>query len=475
MSCREENMRSVEILLFALKSESSVLAQVQKTLQQQLEPVFKLQPVFIQQASAAPHSCTPDGLVLFFNASAWAENLTALKDLRQRYPHAAVLVLGQGLSAGQWSNLLTQGANDFLSYPAPDDELVLRMKRLLGLLPSALPWVNEAAIPTLHSDMLGTSPAFQRVLAQLPALAGCSASVLLSGETGTGKEVFAQAIHYASSRAAGPWVAVNCAAIPADLMEDELFGHVRGAYTHAHTARNGLVAEAEGGTLLLDEIDALPLTAQAKLLRFLQNKEYRRVGCDKVQRANVRVIAASNRHLKTLVAQQQFREDLYFRLHVLAVQLPALRERTEDIALLVRHFMSQAAQASHKREPGLAPLALKQLMHYPWPGNVRELKHVVERAVLMSPNDLLQASDFEIGSHGLDETQTSIASLQSAESFQSAKARAVERFERHYLEQLLHASAGNISEAARHAHKNRRAFFELLRKHEINANEFRAV
>ena len=364
-------MRSVQILLFAPRSETAALGEVQKTLQQQI------QPALIQQASTADDSFIPDGMVLFLNAAGWAESLAALTDLRQRYPQAALLALGQGLSTVQWASLFAQGVNDFLSYPASDDELVLRMQRLLGLLPSALPWVNLAAIPALHKDMLGTSPAFQRALAQLPALAGCDASVLLSGETGTGKEVFAQAIHYASSRAAGPWVAVNCAAIPADLMEDELFGHVRGAYTHAHTARNGLVAEAEGGTLLLDEIDALPLAAQAKLLRFLQNKEYRRVGCDKVRRANVRVIAASNRHLKTLVAQQQFREDLYFRLHVLSVQLPALRERSEDIALLVRHFISQTAQASGKREPGLAPLALRQLMQHPWPGNVRELKNVV--------------------------------------------------------------------------------------------------
>ena len=455
-------MRSVQILLFAPRSETAALGEVQKTLQQQI------QPALIQQASTADDSFIPDGMVLFLNAAGWAESLAALTDLRQRYPQAALLALGQGLSTVQWASLFAQGVNDFLSYPASDDELVLRMQRLLGLLPSALPWVNLAAIPALHKDMLGTSPAFQRALAQLPALAGCDASVLLSGETGTGKEVFAQAIHYASSRAAGPWVAVNCAAIPADLMEDELFGHVRGAYTHAHTARNGLVAEAEGGTLLLDEIDALPLAAQAKLLRFLQNKEYRRVGCDKVRRANVRVIAASNRHLKTLVAQQQFREDLYFRLHVLSVQLPALRERSEDIALLVRHFISQTAQASGKREPGLAPLALRQLMQHPWPGNVRELKNVVERAVLMTHHDLLQASDFEMVTSGAHEAES------SAESFQAAKARAVENFERHYLEQLLRASAGNISEAARHANKNRRAFFELLRKHDINAHQFRA-
>jgi two-component system, NtrC family, response regulator GlrR len=319
-----------------------------------------------------------------------------------------------------------------------------------------------------RAGLVGHSERFVAALARLPRFARCDAGVLILGETGTGKEVCAQALHYASARAGGPFVAVNCAAIPAELVEDELFGHVRGAYTHAHAARSGLVAEAEQGTLFLDEIDALPLAAQAKLLRFVQDQQYRPVGSSQLRQAHVRLVAASNRPLDVLAAQGQFRQDLLFRLNMLTLQLPPLRERMADVPALAQHFLALSRREGQHAIEGLDSGALARLMAWPWPGNVRELKHTVDRAALLAAGPLLQEADLDLGPPG----QSAAPGL-LAEGFNAAKARAVRDFERHYIECALAEAGGNIAQAARLAHKHRRAFFELMRKHEIQRERYR--
>ncbi len=289
--------------------------------------------------------------------------------------------------------------------------------------------------------------------------------MLILGETGTGKELCAQAIHYLSPRAAHPCVAVNCGAIPLDLVESELFGHLKGAFTNAHNARDGLVAEAEGGTLFLDDIDCLPLAAQAKLLRFLQEREYRPLGAARVRRADVRVIAASNHQLPAMAARGEFRQDLFYRLNVLNLELPPLRNRREDIAPLSLHFISRFARQFGRAVTGLTPAALHRLMTHDWPGNVRELEHVIERAVLLAPATVLTERDVAVG--GTSEPA-------DAESFRAAKARVVQDFERGRIEQLLTAHAGNVTHAAAAARKNRRAFIALMQKYRIVPERFRA-
>jgi two-component system response regulator GlrR len=303
-------------------------------------------------------------------------------------------------------------------------------------------------------------------MARLPPLAGCDAGVLILGETGTGKELFAQAVHYLSARASRPWVPVNCGAIPVELIEAELFGHARGAYTTAHVAREGLVAAAEGGTLFLDEIDSLSRSAQGKLLRFLQEREYRPVGSNTLRRANVRVIAASNQNLAPLIAEGRFRQDLYFRLNVLTLFLSPLRERREDIPVLALHFVKRFATEFARPVEGLTPLAMKRLLAHSWPGNIRELSHAIERAVLLGSGPYIMPADIEIG----EDERTPLD-----ESFQAAKARVVEQFERSYIEQVLIASDGNITHAAVAAKKNRRALWELIRKYRIDPKRFRHV
>lgn len=392
------------------------------------------------------------------------------------HPRTPVLVFMDPLDDPGLQSLMRCGAHDVANLHACDEELLLRIRRAVGHWP-AHPQTRPAApspeLP-LCARLIGDSPVFAKLLSQLKRMARCDSGILLLGETGTGKEVCAQAIHYSSARAKGPWVAINCAAIPAELVEDELFGHVRGAYTHANANRHGLVQEAEGGTLLLDEIDALPLPSQAKLLRFLQEKEFRPVGSSRLQRADVRVIAASNHDLEQAVARGSFRQDLFFRLNVLTLRLPPLRERQQDIDALARCFFEEFRAEAAQPLQGMSPAALQKLRAHHWPGNVRELRNAVQRAILLAQGHTVQAADIELG--GAPQGGTDEADAQtpgSIDTFRSAKARVVQAFERQYLVQLLQQCEGNISQAARAASKNRRAFFELMRRHDIKAELYR--
>jgi DNA-binding NtrC family response regulator len=295
-------------------------------------------------------------------------------------------------------------------------------------------------------------------------IAKCDANVLIAGETGTGKELYARAIHYGSSREGRPFTPVNCGAIPTELVENELFGHERGAYTSAATFQAGLIEEANGGTLFLDEIDCLPVFAQVKLLRFLQEKEYRPLGSAKIRRADVRIIAASNLNLEDAVAQGRVRQDLYYRLNIISLILPPLRERREDIPLLARHFLARYAVELDKEVDDFSQEAMQLLMVHHWPGNVRELEHVIERALVLCEGSVLEASDMVISPAGKTGAQ---------QSLQEAKAREIARFERDYIHGLLSACKGNITRAAQVAKKNRRAFWQLIQKHHIDVAQFK--
>ncbi|MBB5503099.1 DNA-binding NtrC family response regulator [Paraburkholderia sp. MM5384-R2] len=407
-----------------------------------------------------------DLLILLVRAESLELATGEIMRLRAVSPACSIIVICIDLQAEQITALLCAGAFDFVSSPYADNELCTRVRRAAGLL-SRLRLDESAAIETARAHgLIGSSASFVKQLSALPIIAGCDANVLILGETGTGKEVFARTIHYLSPRASRPLVGVNCGAIPSELMESELFGCVRGAYTSAHAARSGLVREAEGGTLFLDEIDSLPLDAQTKLLRFLQEKEYRPVGSSSVCHADVRVIAASNHSLAGLVEQGAFRRDLYFRINVLNMVLPALRERHDDIPELARRFIDEACRKGGRAVIGLTPQALRKLLTYDWPGNVRELQNVIERAVLFCHGCVIGADDLQLPEDGAQDP--------GVESFREAKARTVEAFERNYIERLLMVNAGNVTRAASAAQKNRRAFFALMRKHAIAPERFRA-
>lgn len=361
-------------------------------------------------------------------------------------------------------NQVLQVVDDFLFSPFQPNELTARIQKWLQLEDR-----NTAAerlkIDLGMSSLIGESPPFVKVLRQIALLARCDATVLLSGETGTGKELAARAIHYLSARAGGPFIPVNCSALPETLLENELFGHTKGAYTDASLPQRGLIAEAESGTLFLDEIDGLSLTAQAKILRFLQEGEYRPLGGRQPLQADVRIVAATNATLLEKVKTGTFREDLYFRLHILSLPLPPLRERTEDIPLLAKYFLNKYCRRFRCDYKALSPAALMKLSSYAWPGNVRELEAVIQRAIVHSPVPLIQAEEIDLP------TAVEIPSKRDF-PFQALKRRAIDTFEKSYLSQLLITHRGNVSRAAKEAGKDRRAFRRLMEKHGLVRQQF---
>jgi DNA-binding NtrC family response regulator len=311
--------------------------------------------------------------------------------------------------------------------------------------------------------LIGESPVFLAEVEKIPLLANCDGRVLILGQSGTGKELFARAIHYLSARTTHPFVAVSCGAIPVELLENEMFGHKKGAFTGATTSQLGLISEAEGGTLFLDEIDCLPLLAQSKLLRFLQEGEYKPLGSSKSQHADVRVIAASNIDLEQAVKEGRLRQDLYYRLNIARVTLPALRDRRDDIPFLAKHFLAKYAHEFSRSVHRLSEAAMRMLTFYDWPGNIRELENTIERAVMLTDQDQISETEIQLPNEPAVEDQ----------SFQAMKAKVVTQFERTYLHNLMVNYHGNVSQAARAAKKNRRAFWELIRKHNLEVNSFR--
>jgi DNA-binding NtrC family response regulator len=351
--------------------------------------------------------------------------------------------------------------DDFLFYPLRAGELRLRVERMLKAKKSDAEQVLKKLQSEMgRSNLVGKHESFLRAVESAARMAGSKAPVLITGETGTGKELFARAIHSLSDRRNGPFVPLDCGVLPEQLAENELFGHSRGAFTDAHTETTGLVALADGGTLFLDEIDALSLANQAKLLRFLQEGSFRALGAERIRWANVRVLAATNRNLEECVRQRQFRSDLYFRINVLRLYLPPLRERAGDVALLAAHFLAGECGAAEKF---LGPAALRRLEKHPWPGTVRELLNVVQRAALQAPGRQITPAHL---SFDADPTEVQTA-VDSRNGFTTAKQHVIREFERAYIEKLLASHNGNITQAAREAGKERRAFGKLVKKYGI--------
>jgi len=321
---------------------------------------------------------------------------------------------------------------------------------------------NGLTEQSVFAQIIGRSEAIRLQIETVGRYARRNSAVLICGETGSGKEVLAQAIHHQSSRSSHPFVPLNCAGIPLELVENELFGHEQGAFTGATGPRAGLIEAADGGSLFLDEIDSLPILAQAKFLRFLQEQEYRRLGATASRRVDVRVISASNRDLLEAVANGQFRKDLYYRLNVLILTVPPLREHREDIPLLAEHLLLRHSRPGGSPATRLDPSATRKLMEYDWPGNVRELENVLVRAQSLSegPTIKQQCIDFGSANHARP-----AGSCRPTGTFNKQKDEVVREFERGYLKEVLLRNHGNITQAATEAGKDRRTFFGLLKKH----------
>jgi two-component system NtrC family response regulator len=384
------------------------------------------------------------------------EGLEALSDILAIDNMAKVIIIsGQGERQNA-IEAVGAGAYDFLCKPVEMEELRILLQRCIHVVELEKEYrkLQQSQCSDVFEDMLGTSPQMQAVFALIRKVATTNAPVLLLGESGTGKEMAAAAIHRRSTRKEGPFIAINCNAIPESLLESELFGHEKGAFTGAHVQRKGLLETASGGTLFLDEIGELPPAIQVKLLRFLQEQRLQRVGGRQEIQVDTRLVAATNADLKELISNGKFREDLYFRLAVVTIRLLPLRERGEDVVFLAREFLQRYANQNGRSKVVFTPEALRVMSRYPWPGNVRELQNRVKRGVIMASGSRITANDLELERAQMSAMSSSATTLRQAR----------EHVEREMVEQALKRNSGKITSAAADLGISRPTLYELMEK-----------
>jgi two-component system, NtrC family, response regulator GlrR len=387
------------------------------------------------------------------------DGMALFSEIRLRHPSLPVILLTAHGTIPDAVEATARGVFSYLTKPYDAKVLLDKISQALAL--GAPHSEADHADESWRRDIISRSGHMADLLAEARMVAASDASVLLRGDSGTGKELLAQAIHRASPRAQRPLMAVNCGAIPEALLESELFGHVKGAFTDAVANHKGLFQAADGGTLLLDEIGDMPPALQVKLLRVLQERTVRPVGSSQSHPVDVRIISATHRDLEAALAQGQFRQDLYYRLNVVTLTLPTLGERREDIPLLANHFLQRLAVKYGRRLSGFAPEALRALIAAPWPGNIRQLYNVVEQVCALATTPLVPLA--------LVQRALRTPSIQVL-----TYAEAKQRFERDYLVGLLKLTDGNVADAARLADRNRTEFYRLLQKHELTPGHFQS-
>jgi two-component system response regulator AtoC len=403
-----------------------------------------------------------------------ADGFELLAAVKARAPSTEVVLMTGYATVPDAVRAMKAGAFDYLEKPFDPDAALAVISRAVEhkrISDAARAAAAPGELEGFHNLVGGSAP-MREVYALLEKAAGLEITVLLLGETGTGKELAARAVHYHSARRERRFVPVNCGALPGDLVESELFGHARGAFTGAAAAKPGLFEEAAGGTLFLDEVGELPLPAQVKLNRALQEKEIRRVGDNQPVKVDVRVIAATHRDLREEVRAGRFREDLFYRLNVFPVTLPPLRDRPEDVPLLATHFLGKHARALRRSISGLDPEALRRLAGYRWPGNVRELENAIERAVAVSAGERLELADLP------DEIAAAPAAAPDPAAlarlpYKDAVAGARDRVSREYLVALLAEFGGNVTRAAERAGMERESLHRLLKKYGLRSDDFK--
>jgi len=386
------------------------------------------------------------------------DGLQLFDAIHRQHPALPVLILTAHGTIPDAVAATQRGVFGFLTKPFDSQELLQLVASALKL--SGDDAGGNAASGEWRSGIITRSPAMEDLLRQAKLVADSDASVLIYGYSGTGKELLARAIHRASRREDHPFVAVNCGAIPGELLESELFGHARGAFTGAVQAHKGLFQAADGGTLFLDEIGDMPLPLQVKLLRVLQEAEVRPVGSTQAIPVDVRMISATHRDLDEQKATGQFREDLYYRLNVVSLRLPPLSERREDIPLLATYFLRKLAERYHKPVPTLAPEAMALLVAAPWPGNVRQLLNLLEQALALATTSMIPAT---LVQNALKEDAAALIPFEEARK----------TFERDYLVRLLKITGGNVTQAAQLAKRNRTEFYKLLQRHRLEPSMFK--
>jgi two-component system response regulator GlrR len=391
------------------------------------------------------------------------DGISLMEELHGMSPDMPVIILTAHGSIESAVEAMKRGAYTYLTKPFDARELILNVEHALETrrLSSEVDRLKEMLTERYDfHNIVARSSVMQTVLETVSRIAKTESTVYVRGESGTGKELIARAIHLASNRRDKPFVAINCAALPETLLESELFGHEKGAFTGAIKSSKGLIAQAHEGTIFLDEIGDMPLSIQAKLLRALQERQFYPVGSERPLEVDVRVIVATNKDLEERVKQGLFREDLYYRIHVIPVLLPPLRERKEDIPILAEHFLKKFSKQMNKDIKSLAPLALQRLMLHDWPGNVRELENTIEYAMAMARQDIITEDLILPMKIGEDDA---VKPLKEARG----------QFEKNYLIRLLKLTQGNVSNAAAMAGRYRADVYTLLKKYKINPADFK--
>lgn len=389
------------------------------------------------------------------------DGMQLFEQINGQHPTLPVIILTAHGTIPDAVAATQRGVFGFLTKPFDPQELLKKVAQAVAVAGEAREATPGNAVDAWRSDIVTRAAKMDDLLRRARLVADSMASVLILGESGTGKELLARAIHSASPRAGKPFMAINCAAIPEQLLESELFGYAKGAFTGAATAQQGLFQAADGGTLFLDEIGDMPLSLQAKLLRVLQEGAVRPVGATQSVNVDVRIVSATHRNLDQMRADRTFREDLFYRLNVVALKLPPLAERREDIPLLVNHFLKKIAARYRKPVPTLAPDALAAIVAAPWPGNVRQLENLLEQAVALSTTHVIPLS---LVRHSLDDAEAPLVSFETARK----------TFEREYLVRILKLTAGNAAQAAQMAGRNRTEFYKLLQRHNLEPGMFKA-
>ncbi|MFQ5840160.1 MAG: sigma-54-dependent transcriptional regulator [Candidatus Methylomirabilales bacterium] len=412
----------------------------------------------------------PPAVVLTDLRMSEMDGLQVLQEVKRIDPEIVVLVFTAFATIENAVEAVKAGAFDYIPKPFTVEQLEVAVGRAFeqrSLREENRRLRDQLADTYKFENIVGRSLPMLEVYELIKKVARSDANILIVGESGTGKELVARSLHVNSWRSVYPFVPVDCASLPEHLLESELFGHEKGAFTGAYAARAGLFEVGNRGTVFLDEVGELPLNLQVKLLRVLQERQVRRVGGNRLVDVDVRVISASNRDLKALMADGHFREDLFYRLHVIGIELPPLRERSGDIPLLAQHFLKHYVKREQRRMKGITDEAMGLLERYHWPGNVRELQNVIERAVVLIEGEYVTAR--ELPEHLREKAEGGEDISVSELSLKAAKQRAVQSFERAYLTRVLGIHGGNISKAARAAGVDRKTIHRLLRKHKLSA------
>jgi len=403
------------------------------------------------------------------------DGIQLLEKIREIDPNTSVVILTAFATIENAVEAIRKGAYDYITKPFRRERILLTLSKVMEwqeMVRENLSLRQALAQKESAPPLIGSTPAMKDLLERIKQVAPTMATVLLTGASGTGKELVARAVHQQSLRASKKFITINCTAIPEQVIESELFGHVKGAFTGAWKDKKGLVEESHEGTLFLDEIGDLNPNMQTKLLRLLQEGEYKPVGSLVTKKADIRFVAATNHNLRTDISEKRFREDLYYRLNVVHIDLPSLRERKQDIPILAHHFLKRYAQVNGKAIREISPEAMQALLGREYPGNVRELENLIERGVIFCNTDTLKVKDLHLESEGTSffpEVTEEVARL----SFKDAKDRMIALFHNQYIMALLRESGGNISRAAEIAGIQRQYLHRLMKEAGIEAEQFK--